>query len=429
MDYYKLSKKELKAELAKEQLRYDKYKEMGLKLDMTRGKPCAEQLELSVPMLDVAALGDFKAENGLDCRNYGLVAGLPEAREFMGSLLGLKGENVICGGNSSLNMMYDTVCTFMLHGVSEKPEDAPWFECKDRKFICPVPGYDRHFAITEQLGFKLIPVDINEDGPDVDAIEKIVADDPSVKGMWSVPKYSNPTGYVYSDESIRRLAHMKCAAHDFRIFWDDAYTVHFLKDEPAAQLNLYDECVRAGNPDRAIIFGSTSKITFPGAGISALGASVSTVEFLLSRISKQTIGPDKLNQLRHVKFLKDKAGVVEHMKKHAEIIKPKFSAVNEIFEQEFGDCDDRVLSWTRPEGGYFISCRTAEGMAVKVLALCKECGVAFTPAGSTHPYKIDPTDSYVRIAPTLPTVDQIKLAVEIFSVCVKIVLINKLIAE
>jgi aspartate/methionine/tyrosine aminotransferase len=429
MDYYKLSRKELKAELAKEQLRYDKYKEMGLKLDMTRGKPCAEQLELSVPMLDVATLGDFKAENGMDCRNYGLVAGLPEAREFMGSLLGVKGENVICGGNSSLNMMYDTVCTFMLHGVSEKPEDTPWFECKDRKFICPVPGYDRHFAITEQLGFKLIPVDIDENGPDVDAIEKIVADDPSVKGMWSVPKYSNPTGYVYSDESIKRLAHMKCAAGDFRIFWDDAYTVHFLKDEPAAQLNLYEECVKAGNPDRAIIFGSTSKITFPGAGISALAASVSTVEFLLSRISKQTIGPDKLNQLRHVRFLKDKAGVVEHMKKHAAIIKPKFSAVNEVFEREFGDCDDRVLSWTRPEGGYFISCRTAEGMAVKVLSLCKECGVAFTPAGSTHPYKIDPTDSYVRIAPTLPTVDQIKLAVEIFSVCVKIVLINKLIAK
>ena len=427
-DYYKLSKKELKICLDAEQARYDNYKKMDLSLDMTRGKPCAEQLKLSEPMLEIDNLGDFKSESGTDCRNYGVVAGLPEARAFMGSLLGVKGENVICGGNSSLNMMYDTVCTFMLYGVSDIPDDLPWYECRDRKFICPVPGYDRHFAVTQQLGFQLIPVELRPDGPDVDEIERIVSSDPSVKGMWSVPKYSNPTGYVYSDQCIRRLASMKCAATDFRIFWDDAYTVHFLKDEPAEQANLYDECVKAGNPDRAILFGSTSKITFPGAGIAALGASTKTVDFLLSKISKQTIGPDKLNQLRHVRFLNDKAGVVNHMKKHAVIMKPKFDAVDEVLCREFGDRNGKAISWTKPEGGYFICCKTADGVATEALRLCKECGVAFTPAGSTHPYKKDPTDSYVRIAPSFPDTEQIKLAVEIFSVCVKIVLLKKLIA-
>ena len=426
MDYKKLSKAQLEKELLLQQSRYDKYKAMGLSLDMTRGKPCAAQLKLSEPMLDQALLEDCTSENGTDCRNYGVVAGLPEARRFMGELLGVPGDNIICGGNSSLNMMYDTISAFMLFGVSGDEADRPWFEEKDRKFICPVPGYDRHFAVTELFGFKLIPVDINPDGPDMDEIERIVRDDPSVKGMWSVPKYSNPTGYVYSDECIRRLARMKCAAHDFRIFWDDAYTVHFFNDSPADQLNLYDECVKAGNPERTIMFGSTSKITFPGAGIAALAADKKTVDFLLSKISKQTIGPDKLNQLRHVKFLKDLQGVVAHMKKHADIMKPKFDAVQDVFESEFDEPVEGQLQWTKPEGGYFICCKTGEGMAAQVLDMCKQCGVAFTPAGSTHPYKKDPTDSYVRIAPSYPEIGQIRSAVEIFCICVKITLIKQL---
>ncbi|MBO4327599.1 MAG: aminotransferase class I/II-fold pyridoxal phosphate-dependent enzyme [Clostridia bacterium] len=426
MDLKRLTADELVTELEAQLNRYDKYMQMGLSLDMTRGKPCPEQLKLSEPMLCDEILGDHTSESGTDCRNYGVLAGLPEARRFMGELLGVPGDNIICGGNSSLNMMYDTMCSFMLFGVSDDEEDRPWSESKERKFICPVPGYDRHFAITQLLGFKLIPVDIIPDGLDMDEVERIVKDDPSVKGIWSVPKYSNPTGYVYSDECIRRLARMECAAKDFRIFWDDAYTVHFINGEPAKQLSLFDECAKAGNPDRVIVFGSTSKITFPGAGISALAADKKTVDFLLSRIAKQTIGPDKLNQLRHVKFLKNVEGVVEHMKKHAVIMKPKFDAVEEVFENEFGSPLEGQLEWTKPEGGYFICCRTGDGMATEVLSMCKQCGVAFTPAGSTHPYKIDPTDSYVRIAPSYPDVPKIKSAVEIFCICVKIVLIKKL---
>ena len=429
MELSKLTKPELEAELKKQLARYQKYKSMGLSLDMTRGKPCPEQLKLSEPMLSDEILGDFKSESGTDCRNYGILAGLPEARRFMGELLGVPGENIICGGNSSLNLMYDTVSTFMMFGVSEAEADKPWYEEKERKFICPVPGYDRHFAITQLFGFKLIPVDIRPDGLDMDAVEQIVRDDPSVKGIWSVPKYSNPTGYVYSDECIARLARMKCAAKDFRIFWDDAYTVHFINGEPAKQLSLFDECRIAGHPDRVIMFGSTSKITFPGAGISALAADKQTIDFLLSRIAKQTIGPDKLNQLRHVKFLKNIDGVVAHMKKHAVLMKPKFDAVEEVFENEFGEPKEGQLSWTRPEGGYFICCKTGNGMATEVLSMCKECGVAFTPAGSTHPYKIDPTDSYVRIAPSYPAVDQIRSAVEIFCICVKIVAIKKMLSS
>lgn len=425
MNYRAMGKAALLDELKKQLSRFESFKSMGLKLDMTRGKPCPEQLKLSEPMLDPELIGDFTSENGADCRNYGLVAGLPEARSFMGELLGVDAENVICGGNSSLNMMYDTICTFMLHGVSDSPEDKPWFSVNDRKFICPVPGYDRHFAITEQLGFELIPVEIGPDGPDVDAIEKIVRDDPSVKGMWSVPKYSNPTGFVYSDECIRRLASMKCAADDFRIFWDDAYTIHFFNDRPSSQLNLLKACAEAGHPERAILFGSTSKITFPGAGLAALAADRKTVDFLLTRISKQTIGPDKMNQLRHVKFLKNRENVIVHMRKHAAIMKPKFDAVEEIFSEEFGSYEDPILTRTVPEGGYFICCRTDEGMATKVLSLCRECGVSFTPAGATHPYGIDPTDSYIRIAPSFPSIEQIRTAVEIFCVCVKIVWLNE----
>ena len=429
MDLNTMSREELAAELAKQRARFERYKAQGLRLDMTRGKPGPDQLKLSEPMLEYGMVEGGISDSGIDCRNYGQVAGLPEARAFMGELLGVKGDNVICGNNSSLNMMYDTVCTFMLYGVSERPEDRPWFEDKARKFICPVPGYDRHFAITEQLGFQLIPVELRPDGPDMDEIERIVRSDSSVKGMWSVPKYQNPTGYVYSDECIRRLAEMECAAPDFRIFWDDAYTVHFLNEEPAEQLNLIDACVAASHPERAIIFGSTSKITFPGAGIAALAAGDETIKFLLSRISKQTIGPDKLNQLRHVRFLKNKASVVAHMKLHAEIIKPKFDAVEEVFEAEFGSPNETVLDWTRPEGGYFICCRTQNGLAAATLALCNECGVKFTPAGSTHPYRKDPTDSYIRLAPTFPELEQIRAAVEIFCICVKIVLIERLLAR
>ncbi len=428
MYYDGLDRKELESRLKAERERLENFRAKKLDLDMTRGKPCGEQLKLSEPMLDFRYVGSGISDSGTDCRNYGLAAGIPEARKLMGDLLGVPASNVICGGNSSLNMMYDTLATFMLYGVSDSESDVPWSAVGNRKFICPVPGYDRHFAITEQMGFTLVPVDINPDGPDVDAIEKIASSDDSVKGIWGVPKYSNPTGYVFSNECIKRLASMKCAASDFRIFWDDAYTVHFLKDEPAEQLNLMDACAAAGNPERAVLFGSTSKITFPGAGIAALAAGDNTYKFLLSRIMKQTIGPDKLNQLRHVRFLSDKAGVVEHMKRHAAIIKPKFEAVIDIFRKEFGSPGNGILRWTEPEGGYFICARTQNGSAKKVVAACSDCGVRLTPAGSTHPYGIDPTDSYIRLAPSFPDVDQIRAAVEIFSICVKIDALEKLLA-
>lgn len=421
MNYFNLDRIQLETELDFQKSRFDALKAEGLSYDMTRGKPCKDQLDLSLGMLDPEILGDFKNKDGIDCRNYGGVNGITEAREMMSSLLGVPAGQVMVGSNSSLNCMYDLILTFLLKGAS--PESEPWIKDEKRKFICPVPGYDRHFGVTEALMFDLIPVDINPDGPDMEVIEELVKD-PSVKGMWSVPKYSNPTGYVYSDETIRRLASMKCACPDFRIMWDDAYTVHYLGKEPAKQLNLIEACREAGNPDRAIMICSTSKITFPGSGIAAIASSEENIKYISKVISRQTIGPDKMNQLRHVRFLKDYDNILAHMEKHAQIIRPKFRACIDTFEKEFAD--NKILEWTNPEGGYFISANTPDGCAKKVVSMCKEAGVSFTPAGATYPYGKDPRDRNIRIAPTVPPLEDIGKAIEVFCVCVKITVLEQL---
>ena len=427
MSYIGSSAETLKAELAKQQFRYAEYLKQGLKLDMTRGKPCAEQLKLSEPMLDISYLGDFSGEDGTDCRNYGLPAGLPEARKLMGEIMGATGEQVICGGNSSLNMMYDILMMYMVFGTgdidAEGRKTRPWSQVEGRRFICPVPGYDRHFAITELLGFELIPVELTPEGPDIDRIRELVRN-PKVLGMWSVPKYSNPTGYVYSDESVKALAELDCAAPDFRIMWDDAYTVHFLGESPLGQLNLLSACTDAGCPDRALLFASTSKITFPGAGLAAVAASPKNISYILARIKKQTIGPDKLNQLRHVKFLKNRENILALMAQHSEILRPKFQRVIDIFRKEFEGED--ICSWTEPDGGYFISFNTLPGLAADVVKMCADCGVAVTPAGSTYPYGKDPSDRNIRIAPSFPSLEQISKAIEILCICVKIKTLEKL---
>lgn len=425
MQYCKMSEKQLKDELATQKARYDALKAKGLSYDMTRGKPCPEQLALSKGILDESLVADMKTEGGMDCRNYGVLTGIPEARALLGSMLGVPADQVIVGGNSSLNMMHDLIAFFLLHGTSET--GTPWVKEEKIKFICPVPGYDRHFGVTESFGFELIPVDILPDGPDMDRIEALVREDASIKGMWSVPKYSNPTGYVYSDEKIRRLAAMKCAAPDFRILWDDAYTVHFLKDAPVDQLNLIEACKEAGNPDRGIMITSTSKITFPGAGIAAIASSPANIAYITKLLSKQTIGSDKMNQLRHVRFLKDREGILAHMRRHADILRPKFEAVLEVFDREMTGLD--ILSWTKPEGGYFISIDVPEGCAARVVAMAKECGVAFTPAGATYPNGHDPLDRNIRIAPSFPPLEQIGTAIEVLCVCIKICALEKLLTK
>ncbi len=332
---------------------------------------------------------------------------------------------MIVGGNSSLNMMYDTIAMFLLLGTGSGR--TPWCRQGTIKFICPVPGYDRHFAICEQFGIEMIPVEIKEDGPDMEAVEALAANDPAVKGMWSIPKYSNPSGVIYSDEVIRRLASMRCAAEDFRIIWDDAYTVHYLGDRPHRQLSLVRACAEAGNPDRAIMVTSTSKITFPGAGVAAIASSLANVQYLTKLIGIQTIGPDKLNQLRHVHFLKDYDTIVAHMEKHAEILRPKFQSVLSTMEAELDGLD--ILEWSRPEGGYFISVNTLDGIADQVVAMAKECGVLFTPAGATFPYRKDPRNRNIRIAPTFPPLSQLQEAITVFCVCVKICSLEKLLGD
>ena len=422
MQYCKMSQEQLREELNVQKTRYDAYMAKGLSYDMTRGKPCTEQLDLSNGILDESLVADVKTEGGLDCRNYGVLTGIPEARALMGAMLGVPADQVIVGGNSSLNMMHDLLAFFMLHGTSQSGK--PWCKEEKVKFICPVPGYDRHFGVTQSLGFELIPVDLLPDGPNMDRIEALVKSDASIKGMWSVPKYSNPTGYVYSDDCIRRLASMPTAADDFRIMWDDAYTIHFLGDAPVEQLNLIEACKEAGNPDRAIMIASTSKITFPGAGIAAIASSPANIAYFTKLLSNQTIGSDKMNQLRHVRFLKDREGLLAHMRKHADILRPKFQAVLEVFDREMTGLD--ILSWTKPEGGYFISIDVPEGCASKVVAMAKACGVAFTPAGATYPCGVDPLDRNIRIAPSFPPLSQIGTAIEVLCICIKICALEKL---
>lgn len=421
--YTEMSKEELIALKEELEKKYQDAKALNLALDMSRGKPAAAQLDLSMPMMSILDENSvLKAENGMDCRNYGVLDGIPEAKKLMADMMGAKPENVIVYGNSSLNIMYDTIARSMIHGVCGS---TPWCKLDKVKFLCPVPGYDRHFAITESFGIEMINIPMSEDGPDMDMVEKYVNEDEAVKGIWCVPKYSNPQGVSYSDETVRRFAALKPAAKDFRIFWDNAYCVHHIYEENQVQiLNILEECEKAGNPDMVYQFASTSKVTFPGSGVAAISSSVNNLADIKKSMTLQTIGHDKINQLRHVKFLKDADGIHAHMMKQAEIIRPKFEAVWNVLEKELGGLG--IASWTHPTGGYFISFETLDGCAKEVVGKCKEAGVVMTGAGATFPYGKDPKDSNIRIAPTLPTPEELSQAADLFVLCVKLVSVGKL---
>jgi DNA-binding transcriptional MocR family regulator len=411
-----VDKDHLAAHRASLRKRYDAFKSKGLALDMTRGKPCAEQLDLSMDMLK--CLGRvYTSAGGVDCRNYGGVDGLPEAKQLFAELLGVGAAEVIVGGNSSLNLMHDTIARALSHGVVGS--DSAWAKLPEVSFVCPSPGYDRHFSICQHFGIKMVTVDMTEAGPDMDEVERLVACDASVKGIWCVPKYSNPTGVVFSDEVVDRLAGMKTAAKDFRIFWDNAYAVHDLEDETVPLNNLLAACKTAGNADRVFMFCSTSKVSFSGAGVGAMGGSVANMDWMRGHLSMQTIGPDKLNQLRHVKYFGNLDGIHAHMKKHAAIIKPKFDAVLSILEKELAG--KGVASWSRPKGGYFVSLDVLDGCAKAVVAKAAEAGAKLTKAGATFPYGKDPHDRNIRIAPTLPSLADIEAATELLAVCVQFV--------
>ncbi|MBQ8170644.1 MAG: aminotransferase class I/II-fold pyridoxal phosphate-dependent enzyme [Oscillospiraceae bacterium] len=425
MLYTEMNKEQLLAEKNSLEKLYTEYQAKGLKLDMSRGKPAPEQLDLSIDMLLHCLDGDYKSSNGIDCRNYGILDGIPEAKKLFEEMLGIGDDEIIVGGNSSLQLMYDTIIRALHFGVYGG--DKPWGKCDKVKFLCPVPGYDRHFAICESLGIEMIPVDYKYDGPDMDVVEKLVAEDEQIKGIWCVPMYSNPTGITYSDEVVRRFANLKPKANDFRIFWDNAYCVHHLSDDHDTLLNIIDECKKAGNPDMVFQFTSTSKISFPGGGLAVIAASKNNIDFIKNQMTVQTIGFDKLNQLRHCKYFKNFDGIKAHMKKHAAIIQPKFSVVLYMLNKEIAPLG--IGKWVSPKGGYFVSFDAVEGCAKRIVSLAKEAGVVMTGAGATYPYGNDPKDSNIRIAPTFPTVDELRQAMEIFCVCVKLATVEKLLAE
>ena len=423
-EYYdSMSKEALEKEKADLQARYDAYKAQGLNLNMSRGKPGPEQLDLSMPMMDILnSTSDYNAEAGDDCRNYGVVDGLPEMRQFFGNLLGVDANDVIVGGNSSLNMMFDTVNSAMYSGFANC---KPWAEQGTVKFLCPCPGYDRHFGVTEFFGIEMIIVPMTEHGPDMDMVEKLVSEDSAIKGIWCVPQYSNPQGYTYSAETVDRFAHLKPAAPDFRIYWDNAYSIHHLYDDKQDFLvEILEACAKAGNPDLVYKFTSTSKVSFPGSGIAAVAASKANLEDFRKYMQIQTIGHDKLNQLRHVRFFKDLEGLHAHMRKHADILRPKFEMVLDTLDRELGGLG--IGEWTKPHGGYFISFDSMEGCAKAIVAKAKEAGVVLTGAGATYPYGKDPKDSNIRIAPSFPTLEELGKAAEVFVLCVKLTSVEKL---
>ena len=420
-----MSKEQLLTEKGVLEQQYAEYKAKGLKLDMSRGKPAPEQLDLSIDMLLHCLDGDYKASNGIDCRNYGILYGIPEAKKLFEEMLDIGDDEIIVGGNSSLQLMYDTIIRALHFGVYGG--DKPWGKCEKVKFLCPVPGYDRHFAICESLGIEMIPVQYKEDGPDMDEVERLVSSDEEIKGIWCVPMYSNPTGITYSDEVVRRFAALKPAAKDFRIFWDNAYCVHHLSDDHDSLLNIIEECKKAGHPDMVFQFTSTSKISFPGGGLAVIVASKNNIDFIKNQMTVQTIGFDKLNQLRHCKFFKNYDGIKAHMKKHAAIIQPKFSVVLYVLNKEIAPLG--IGKWVSPKGGYFVSFDAMEGCAKRIVSLAAEAGVVMTGAGATYPYGKDPKDSNIRIAPTFPSVDELRQAMEIFCVCVKLASVEKLLAE
>lgn len=426
--YRAMTPDELSHELKEIRKRYEQLQALNLSLNMARGKPSREQLELSLPLLDVLnSQSDDHAEDGTDCLNYGVLDGIPEAKKLMATLLDDAPENIIVLGNSSLTGMYDAMARFMMFGTLGS---TPWGKLKEVKWLCPTPGYDRHFAICEALGIRMIPVPLHEDGPDMDVVESLVANDATIKGMWCVPQYSNPSGITYSEEVVKRLSSMKCAAEDFRIMWDNAYAVHHLYSDASEQDHVYDiarACHEAGNPNRYLKFGSTSKITFPGAGVAALACSPEQRKEILTHMQASSIGHDKLNQLRHARFLDEGRGIAPHMEKHAELMAPKFECVEQVLESELGSTG--IASWTRPRGGYFISFDGPEGTAKRIVDLAKKAGVVVTNAGATWPYGNDPADSNIRLAPSLPPLNELQQAMEVFACCVKLATLEQLVGS
>lgn len=421
--YAELTREELLALRKKLMVQYKDFQSKDLKLDMSRGKPSVEQLDLSMGMMDVlSSADDLTCEDGTDCRNYGVLDGIDEAKDLLGDMMEVNPDLIIIYGNSSLNVMYDTISRSITHGVMGS---TPWCKLDKVKFLCPVPGYDRHFAITEYFGIEMINVPMTPSGPDMDMVEELVANDEAIKGIWCVPKYSNPQGISYSDETVRRFARLKPAASDFRIYWDNAYTIHHLYDIDQDHLiEILAECKRAGNPDMVYKFASTSKVSFPGSGIAAIACSQNNLEDIKKQLRIQTIGHDKVNQLRHVRFFDGIHGMVEHMRKHADSLRPKFEAVHEVLERELGGLG--IGSWTNPKGGYFMSFDSLDGCAKAIVARCKKAGLIMTGAGATYPYGRDPHDSNIRIAPSYPPLADLILAMELFSLCVKLVSVERL---
>ena len=422
--YTEMSETELKEQLAVLTKEYEAAKAKGLKLDMSRGKPSPAQLDVSNEMLDIVnSETGCVSDSGTDCRNYGIMEGIPEARQLMGDFLRVPKENVFVCGNASLNIMYDCVSSAMLFGIMGS---TPWCHLDKVKFLCPVPGYDRHFKITELMGIEMINIPMTENGPDMDMVEKLVSSDSSIKGIWCVPKYSNPQGIVYSDETVKRFAALKPAAKDFRIYWDNAYALHYIYDENIEIPEILSECAKAGNPDLVYEFCATSKISFAGGGISAIASSEANLKWISKRMNVETISYDKINQLRHARYFKNGDGLRAHMRKHAEFLRPKFDVVLETLDRELTGLG--AGSWMKPMGGYFISFDAVPGCAKAIVNKCKEAGVVLTGAGATYPYGKDPDDSNIRIAPSYPTLEELKQAAELFTLCAKLATVEKLLA-
>ena len=424
--FSEMSHEELKALIAAEQKKLDHWSDMDLTLDLTRGKPNQAQLDLSSGMLSIINnRGDCFSASGLDCRNYGILDGLPETKKLFSDLLDIPAKNILVLGNSSLNVMYDTIVRAMLFGVAGGHE--PWCRQGRIKFICPSPGYDRHFTICREMGIEMVPVKMNDDGPDMNEVYNIACSDPSVKGMWCVPKFSNPEGITYSDEVVEQIAMMKPAAPDFRIFWDNAYVVHELYDENVPLANIFELAKQYGTEDNIFYFASTSKITFPGSGLAIMAASDKNLEQIRPIIATQTIGYDKINQMRHVKFFKNADGIRAHMRLHAAILRPKFELVENKFEENLGGLG--IAHWTKPRGGYFISLYVNNGCARRVYQLARSVGVTLTTAGSTYPYGRDPYDANLRIAPSYPELDELSQAIEILCSCIKVACAEKILKD
>ncbi len=423
MFYSQMNKAQLKDELSALLEKYNEYKSMNLALDMSRGKPAPSQLDIANGLLDAVKSGDDFISGGFDTRNYGLLDGIKEAKALFANMIDVGEDEIFIGGNSSLNLMYDTIAKGLIFGMIDSKK--PWCKEEKIKWLCPAPGYDRHFAICQSFGIEMITVPMLSDGPDMDMVEKLVAEDESIKGIWCVPMYSNPTGITFSDEVVKRFANMKTKAQDFKIFWDNAYCVHHLTDTPDKLLSILEECKKAGNPNRVFIFGSTSKVTFAGAGVAVMGMSKENLDYFKKFITIQTIGYDKINMLRHVRYLKNFDGMKEQMKKLGDAIAPKFEKVLEILESELTPCG--IGSWHKPNGGYFISLDTPKNCAKRTFELCKEAGVVLTSAGATFPYGKDPEDKNLRIAPTYPPIEELELAAKLLCLCVKISAVENLI--